>query len=175
MPRSCGRRDLRRKLGLAIHSIIIGRFLAGCSSGPRGAGYLDREYPSLCAAFEAAAQFALSVHVQKTKTDFEALRSQTNVALARELKVEASTRNRIDCQDLAETGKGLNETTLYRSALASFVSLLDPHSSYLPPAKLESYEKWKKNDESGLGVIWKAQMVDQWLPIHALQIDYVIL
>ncbi|MFH1262182.1 MAG: S41 family peptidase [Pseudomonadota bacterium] len=167
-----------------LFSLVFLISLAGCagsSTTGRGSPILNRSFPSLCEAFEAIASYSLTLHVSRSPSDFKTIRDSSGATLASTLGVASPSSDTHNCADIDEIGKtyraqakkDLSEADLYRSALASFVSLLDPHSSYLSPAAQKGWEARYRNEAVGIGVALEHHVIDEWRPIQALLVEEV--
>jgi carboxyl-terminal processing protease len=144
------------------------------SSGERR--YLDHPFSSPCAAFEAIARFALSLHVEQEQDDFSSLRSRLPGRLSKALGTDLPDgTTSVDCADIDAIGS-LSKVTgpaLYQKALEEFVSLLDAHSSYLPPETETKWVRQRRNEGFGIGIAPRRRVIDKWEPIDGIVVEEV--
>lgn len=157
--------------------------ILGCArSDPSKELYLDQEFTTLCEAFEAAGQLALRLHVERTESDFSTIRSQAAKELATDWKLDAPSTTTKECADLIQLQAALKKANpkadvsdqqLYRDALGKFISLLDPHSSYLTPGGIKMYETYSKNQGVGIGIAFQTRLIHRWEPMDSLIVKEV--
>lgn len=161
-------------------------FAVSCSKSSRDGEevYVDQEFTTLCEGFEAIIEFAVDVHLTRSREDMEDLRLQTYNHLSENLNLSLGAKSTQNCEDLEDLysevkkDKALSQQftkeKLYVRALKIFATKLDPHSAYFTSEEKTNYDNYYfQNKRYGSGVVFESRLVHQWHPIPHLIVDHV--